>query len=197
VTVVRPESAAALRRRGLWLEYATLGWNVAGCWIVLISAYLARSVALAGFGIDSVIEIVASVIVVWQLKAINKEKEHLAERLIGVAFLLLAVYIVVQSGIVLAVRLHPHQSPVGIAWLALTAAAMFALAYGKGRTGDALGNPVLQKESRVTVVDGLLAVAVLVGLVLDALFGWWWADPIAALVIVYYGVREGSAALRD
>jgi divalent metal cation (Fe/Co/Zn/Cd) transporter len=196
VTHGRSDSVANLTRRGLWLEYTTLGWNVVGCWIVLISAYLARSVALAGFGIDSVIEIFASVIVVWQLKAINKEKEHLAERLIGIAFLLLAVYILIQSGIVLASRLHPHQSPVGIVWLALTAVAMFALAYGKGRTGESLDNPVLQKESKVTVVDGMLAVAVLVGLLLDALFGWWWADPIAALVIVYYWVREGMAALR-
>ena len=182
-----------LTRRGLLLEYATLGWNVVGCWIVLVSAYLARSVALAGFGIDSVIEIFASLVVVWQLKAINKDKEALAERLIGIAFFLLAAYLAVQSILVLLAGFHPHTSPVGIVWLILTAAAMFLLAYGKGHTGAALGNPVLQKESKVTVVDGLLAVAVLLGLVLDAALGWWWADPLAAFVIVYYGVREGVA----
>lgn len=187
---------AALVRRGLRLEYATLGWNVVGCWIVLVSAYAARSVALAGFGIDSVIEIFASVVVVWQLKSINRDREHLAERMIGIAFLLLAAYIAVQSAIVLVDRVHPGTSPSGIAWLALTAAAMLLLAYGKGKTGVALRNPVLQKESRVTVIDGLLAVAVLLGLVLDALLGWWWADPLAAFVIVYYGLREGIAALR-
>jgi divalent metal cation (Fe/Co/Zn/Cd) transporter len=185
-----------LTRRGLLLEYATLGWNVVGCWIVLISAYLARSVALAGFGIDSVIEIFASLVVVWQLKAINKDTEELAERLIGIAFFLLAAYLAVQSIVVLLAGFHPHTSPVGIAWLVLTAAAMFSLAYGKGRAGAALGNPVLQKESKVTVVDGLLAVAVLIGLVLDAALGWWWADPLAAFVIVYYGVREGAATFR-
>jgi divalent metal cation (Fe/Co/Zn/Cd) transporter len=187
---------SALIQRGLVLEYATLGWNLVGCWIVLGAAYAARSVALAGFGIDSVIEIFASVIVVWQLKAINKDKEHLAERLVGIAFLLLAVYIAVQSTIVLLTHFHPRTSRLGIVWLALTLVAMMLLAYGKGRTGRALGNPVLQKESKVTVVDGMLAGSVLIGIAVNALFDWWWADPLAAFVIVYYGFREGYTALR-
>jgi len=186
----------ALTQRGLVLEYATLGWNVVGCWIVLGAAYAARSVALAGFGIDSVIEIVASVIVVWQLKAIKKDQEQFAERLIGVAFLLLALYIALQSAIVLYAGFHPRTSPLGIVWLALTVLAMVLLAYGKGRTGKALGNPVLQREARVTAIDGMLAGSVLIGIALNALFGLWWADPLAALVIVYYGIREGTAALR-
>ncbi len=186
----------ALTRRGLLLEYATLAWNVVGCWIVLGAAYAARSVALAGFGIDSVIEIVASVIVVWQLKAIKKDQEQFAERLIGVAFLLLAVYLALQSAIVLYAGFHPRTSSLGMVWLALTVLAMLLLAYGKGRTGKALGNPVLQREARVTAIDGMLAGSVLIGIALNALFGLWWADPLAALVIVYYGVREGSAALR-
>jgi len=189
-------SRSALTQRGLVLEYATLAWNLVGCWIVLGAAYAARSVALAGFGIDSVIEIFASVIVVWQLKAINNDKENLAERLIGIAFLLLAVYIAIQSAIVLLTHFHPRTSRLGIVWLALTLVAMLLLAYGKGRTGRALGNPVLQKESKVTVVDGLLAGSVLTGIALNALFGWWWADPLAAFVIVYYGFREGYTALR-
>lgn len=190
------DRSVALAQRGLRLEYATLGWNVVGCWIVLAPAYVAKSVALAGFGIDSVIEIFASLVVVWQLKALNKDNEHLAERLIGIAFLLLAIYLAIQSVIVLIARFHAQTSPVGIVWLLLTAAVMFLLAHGKGRTGRALGNPVLQKESKVTVVDGLLAVAVLVGLVLDAVLGWWWADPLAAFVIVFYGAREGIVAIR-
>ena len=188
-------SRSALTQRGLVLEYATLAWNLIGCWIILGAAYAARSVALAGFGIDSVIEIFASVIVVWQLKAINNDKEHLAERLIGIAFLLLAVYIAIQSAIVLLTHFHPKTSALGIIWLALTLVAMLLLASGKGRTGRALGNPVLQKEAKVTVVDGLLAGSVLIGIALNALFGWWWADPLAAFVIVYYGFREGYIAL--
>lgn len=184
-----------LIRRGLWLEYTTLLWNVVGCVIVLASAYTARSVALAGFGIDSVIEIVASVIVVWQLKAVNTDKEQFAERLIGLAFLLLALYLTIQSAVVLLTHFHPRTSLPGIVWLALTLVAMLLLAWGKGRTGRALENPVLQKESKVTVVDGILAAAVLSGIALNALAGWWWADPLAACVIVVYGVREGYAAV--
>lgn len=190
-----PLDQTKLLQRGLWLEYATLGWNVIGCWIVLGAALATRSVALAGFGLDSVIEIFASVSVVWQLKAINKDKEELAERLIGVAFLLLALYILAQSAYTLVSQQHPDTSPIGIFCLAVTALAMFLLAYGKGRTGEQLGNVILQKESKITVIDGMLAVAVLAGILLNALVGFWWADPLAGLVIVYYGIKEGIHAL--
>jgi divalent metal cation (Fe/Co/Zn/Cd) transporter len=187
-----------LRRRGLRLEYATLGWNVVGSVLVLAAAVAARSVALAGFGLDSLIEIVASLVVVWQLWEMHAvEREKRALRIIGIAFLLLAVYIAVQSVYVLAGEARPHRSLLGIAWLALTAVAMFTLAAGKRVTGRALGNRVLLTEARVTVIDGLLATAVLLGLVLNAAVGWWWADPAAAFVIVYYGLREGWHALHE
>jgi divalent metal cation (Fe/Co/Zn/Cd) transporter len=187
-----------LRRRGLRLEYATLGWNVVGSVLVLAAAVVARSVALAGFGLDSLIEIVASLIVVWQLREMHVlERESWALRIIGVAFLLLAVYIAAQSVYVLASEARPDRSLLGIVWLVLTAAAMFALAAGKRATGRALGNRVLLTEARVTVIDGLLAAAVLVGLILNAAFGWWWADPAAAFVIVYYGLREGWHVLHE
>ena len=186
-----------LLRRGLRLEYATLTWNVVGSVLVLVAAVAARSVALAGFGLDSLIEIVASAVVVWQVKGTEKRRERKALRVIGIAFILLALYIGAQSLYVLAAGLRPHNSRLGIAWLALTAVAMFALAYGKSVTGRALGNRVLQTEARVTVIDGLLAASVLVGLILNASLGWWWADPAAAFVIVYNGFREGSAALRE
>ena len=165
--------------------------------LVLAAAVAARSVALAGFGLDSLIEIVASAVVIWQLKGTGKARERRALRLIGYAFVVLALYIGAQSLYVLVARLRPHHSPIGIAWLGLTAVAMFALAYGKSITGRALDNRVLETEARVTAIDGLLAVAVLVGLVLNAALGWWWADPLSAFVIVYYGIREGRAALRE
>ena len=188
----------ALRRRGLRLEYATLAWNVLGSGIVLAAAVAARSVALAGFGLDSLIEIVASLVVVWQLQEMHAlTRERSALRIIGVAFLLLAAYITAQSIYVLAAKAHPHRSLLGISWLALTAAAMFALAAGKRATGRALASRVLQTEARVTVIDGLLATAVLVGLILNAGAGWWWADPAAAFVIVYYGLSEGRQALHE
>ena len=140
-----------LRRRGLWLEYVTLGWNVVGSVLVLVAAVAARSVALAGFGLDSVIEIVASLVVVWQLQEMHAvERERRALRIIGVAFFLLAAYIAAQSIYVLVAETRPHRSLLGIVWLALTAAAMFALAAGKRATGRALGNRVLETEARVT-----------------------------------------------
>jgi len=192
-----------LLRRGLWLEYATLGWNIVGSVFVLGAAVLARSVALAGFGLDSLIEIFASVVVVWQLTGSASDRrdrrdrrERRALRLIGAAFFALAVYVLAQSAYTLAIQAHPETSPGGIVWLALTFVAMLALAWGKARTGQALGNPVLQTEARVTLVDAYLAGAVLVGLVLNAVLGWWWADPMAGLVIVYYGAREGWHAWR-
>ncbi len=191
-------ATTALLARGLRLEYATLAWNVVGSVVVLVAAVAARSVALAGFGLDSLIEILASLVVVWQLRDTQAiERERRALRIIGVAFVLLAGYIAAQSVYVLAIEARPHRSTVGIVWLALTAAAMFALAAGKSRTGRALSNRVLQTEARVTVIDGLLATAVLLGLILNATAGLWWADPAAAFVIVYYGAREGRHALHD
>jgi divalent metal cation (Fe/Co/Zn/Cd) transporter len=184
-----------LLRRGLRLEYATLAWNVVGIAVLAVAAIGARSVALAGFGLDSLIEIGASTVVVWELSGSDAERERRALRLIAIAFLALATYLVVQAGIVLAVRHHAAHSPLGIAWTAATAIAMFALAAGKARTGRALGNAVLQTEGRVTLVDGVLATAVLLGLALNAWVGWWWADPLAGLVIVIYAVREGLGAL--
>lgn len=187
-----------LRQRGLRLEYTTLAWNVVGSALVLAAAVAARSVALAGFGLDSLIEIVASLVVVWQLQEMDAaDRERRALRIIGIAFLLLAAYIAAQSAYVFVTGSHPRRSLLGIVWLALTAATMFALAAGKRATGRALGNRVLRTEARVTVIDGLLACAVLLGLILNAVLGWWWADPAAALVIVYYGVREGWHALHE
>jgi divalent metal cation (Fe/Co/Zn/Cd) transporter len=188
-----------LLRRGFVLEYATLGWNVVGLVVLAISAIGARSVALAGFGLDSLIEIGASVVVVWELSGTGEHGEHRqhrelrALRLIGVGFALLAVYLIVQSTLVLATGFRPGHSPVGIAWTALTAVVMFALAAGKARTGAALDNPVLTTEGRVTLIDGVLASAVLAGLLLNATLGWWWADPAAGYVLVFYAVREVRA----
>jgi divalent metal cation (Fe/Co/Zn/Cd) transporter len=161
-----------------------------------VAAIAARSVALAGFGLDSLIEIGASMVVVWELSGANADRERRALRMVGIAFLALAAYLVIQAAVVLAVHHHAAHSPLGIAWAAASAFVMFGLAAGKARTGSALGNPVLLSEGRVTLVDGLLATSVLAGLALNAALGWWWADPLAGLVIVVYGIREGLGALR-
>jgi divalent metal cation (Fe/Co/Zn/Cd) transporter len=185
-------SRNALLRRGLRLEYVTLGWNVAGIFVTLTAAVVARSVALAGFSLDSGVEIFASLVVVGQLRGTSSEAgEKRAERRIGYAFFALAAYLTGQAVVTLAVGVHPDASPVGIGWLAATAAVMFLLAYGKATTGRALGHRVLQAEAKVTVVDGALATATLIGLALNAVAGWWWADVTAGVIIVAYGLREG------
>jgi divalent metal cation (Fe/Co/Zn/Cd) transporter len=195
---VPPDAArvTVLRRRGFALEWTTLGWNVIGVVVLAVLAYRAASVALLGFGLDSLIEIGASLVVIWELSGAGEIRQRRALRMIGIAFLALAAYLTAQSVIALAVLHHSAASPGGIAWTACTAVAMFALAFGKRRTGVALGDPVLVTEGRVTLIDGILASAVLLGLLLNLLFGWWWADPIAGLVIVYYAIREAGAILR-
>jgi len=180
------ESAAHLLRRGQLLEAVTLSWNVVG--IVVL--------AIAGFGLDSLIEIGASTVVLWELSGSGEDRQRRALRLIGSAFIALAVYLAIQSSLVLAIGYHPRHSVLGIAWTAVTAVAMFLLAAGKARTGRALQNRVLQTEGRVTAIDGVLAVAVLAGLVLNSALGWWWADPAAAYVLVYYASRESFEIFR-
>lgn len=158
--------------------------------VLAVAAVSARSIALAGFGLDSLIEIGASTVVLWELADTGEARQRHALRLIGGAFVALAAYLLVQSTWSLAAGFHPHPSPIGIGWTAVTAVVMFALAAGKARTGRAPGNPVLLTVGRVTTIEGLLAVAVLVGLLLNAAVGWWWADPAAGYVPAYYVVRE-------
>ena len=190
MTIADDEVRKGLLRRGFALEYATLAWNMIGIVVLAIAAVSARSVALAGFALDSLIEIGASAVVIWELSGTGEERQRRGLRLIGYAFAALAVYLLVQSTVVLAAGYHPRHSVTGIIWTAVTAAGMFALAAGKARTGRALGNPVLQTEGRVTMIDGILATAVLLGLVLNAALGWWWADPAAGYVLVFYAARE-------
>ncbi|MFD9633209.1 cation transporter [Streptomyces violascens] len=195
MTTSNDPTHTALLRRGFALEYTTLGWNVIGIVVLAVAAISARSVALAGFGLDSLIEIGASTVVIWELSGTGEDRQRKAMRMIGTAFIALALYLLVQSTWVLVAGFHAQRSPIGIAWTAITAGVMFALAYGKARTGAALGNPVLKTEGRVTLIDGLLATAVLAGLVLNAACGFWWADPLAGYVIVYYGIKEARGAL--
>lgn len=190
MTTAEDRARDGLLRRGFALEYATLAWNVAGIVVLAIAAISARSVALAGFGLDSLIEIGASAVVIWELAGTGEERQRRGLRLIGYAFAALAVYLLAQSTVVLAVGYRPHHSVPGIIWTATTAVVMFALAAGKARTGRALGNQVLRTEGRVTMIDGILATAVLLGLVLNAALGWWQADPAAGYVLVFYAARE-------
>jgi divalent metal cation (Fe/Co/Zn/Cd) transporter len=190
VAIMDDGARQVLLRRGFALEWVTLGWNLAGIIVLAIAVAAARSVALAGFGLDSLIEIGASTVVIWELSGSGEERQRRGLRAIGYAFSALAIYLLVQSTVVLAIGYRPQHSVLGIVWTAVTAAAMFTLAAAKARTGRALNNPVLRTEGRVTMIDGVLAVAVLLGLTLNAGLGWWWADPAAGYVLVYYATRE-------
>lgn len=172
-----------------------MAWNVAGVAVLATAAISARSVALVGFGLDSLVEIGASTVVLWELSGTGERRQRAALRLIGAAFVALSVYVAVQSFVVLASGYHAGTSPLGIAWTALTALVMAALAAGKARTGRALDNPVLLTEARVTMVDAVLAAAVLLGLAGNAAFGAWWADPVAGLAVAGYGLREARGSL--
>jgi divalent metal cation (Fe/Co/Zn/Cd) transporter len=168
------------------LECLTLGWNVAGVAVLAVTAFVARSVALAGFGLDSLVEIGASIVVTWELTGASEAKQRRALRLIRYGFVSLAAYLIVQSTWALAVAHRAGHSAAGIGWTAATAATMFALAAAKVATGTALGDPVLRAEGRMTLIDGLLAVAVLAGLALNFAWNWWWADPVAGYLLAGY-----------
>src|SRR5258708_11134370 len=140
--------------------------------------------------------IFANIVAIWHLKGIEKNREKMAMRLIGFAFVGVAIYIFIQSTLSFFSKAHPHPSFLGIVSLFFTCIVMFTLAGRKEKVGKQMQNHVLIAEAKVTRVDGYLSGAVLLGLVLNALFSWWWADPLAGLVIVFYGFKEGFHALR-
>lgn len=186
-------SSTPLLRRAYAFEFITLGWNVGGVVVLAIAAWRARSVALTGFGLDSLIEIGASWVVLWELSGRHEARTQRALSLIARAFLAVAAYLLIQGVVALISHHHASHSALGIVWTALSASVMFALAAGKAKTGRALGNPVVVAEGRVTFIDGVLAASILVGLLLNAGLNWWWADPVAGFVIVFYALREARA----
>jgi divalent metal cation (Fe/Co/Zn/Cd) transporter len=187
---VNSHERPAVIRRGVRLEGATLAWNVAGVMVLAWCALRARSVALAGFGLDSLIEILASIVVVWELRGDDLERSRRSLRLIGVSFAVVALYLLVQGVVVLASHYHAGNSDLGLVWTGLTAIVMLWLSQKKGHAGRELDNAVLTSEARVTFIDSVLAASVFLGVGLHALFGWWWADPLAGFVLVVYALHE-------
>jgi divalent metal cation (Fe/Co/Zn/Cd) transporter len=188
------DDGLSLLQRGLQLEYATLLWNVVAVAVLLVTALRTHSIAILGLGLDSLIEIGASIVVVWQLRSSNEQRRRRALRIISVLFAGLAAYIGMTAVLSLVRHIHPGTSTLGLVWLLLTFIAMLILAAGKQSVGKKMGNDVLLTEARVTLVDAYLAGSVLLGLLLNRYVGWWWADPLAALVIVFYGIRESHHA---
>jgi len=187
--------AVGLPRRGVQLEYLTLAWNGIGAVVTLAGAMAAHSPALAGFGLASLIAIFVSSVVIWKLTDKNGDHELRNRRLIGYAFLALVMYLLTQSTWILTGTTRPDPSKSGLIWLAASLVVMLFLARGKQAIGQRLRNPVLLNEATMTFLNAMLAGTVLLGLASNAAFGWWWADPAAAFVIVAYGLYRGLAAL--
>jgi divalent metal cation (Fe/Co/Zn/Cd) transporter len=184
----------ALRRRGFWLEYASMAWMVAEAAVAVTAGVIASSIALAGFGLDSVIELFAAAIVVWQLRGEGQERETRAVRLIGVTFFVVAAYLTAQSIRDLASHARPGQSVPGLAIAAAALLVMPALAIAKRRTGQALGNRTMIADSAETAFCAFTSAATLLGVGLNTWAGWWWADPAAGLAIAALAVKEGTEA---
>ncbi|MBM3287103.1 MAG: hypothetical protein FJY88_07095 [Candidatus Eisenbacteria bacterium] len=191
-------------RIALWLVGATMGYNVLEAAIALWSGIAARSVALVGFGLDSVIECSAAVLLFWRLskeaRGGKREEIEAAERrvrrFVGATFLLLAVYVLAQGIWTLIGRDAPEESVVGIVLAAVSLVVMPLVAWGKLRAAREIGSAALRAEAKETLACSYLSFTLLLGLVANAAAGAWWADPVAALLMVPWLVREGLEGVR-
>jgi divalent metal cation (Fe/Co/Zn/Cd) transporter len=189
-------TAVDLRRRGLRLEYATLGYNALEAVVAIASGVSAGSIALVGFGLDSVIEVFAASVVVWEFRGVSEERTRRALRLIAISFFVLAAYVAIEATRDLIVGAEPAESVPGIILAGASLLVMPTLAIAKRRTGRQLGSMTLLADATETLLCSYLSAILLVGLVLNATVGWWWADPLAGLGIAYLAVREGLEAWR-
>ena len=188
-------------RRGRRLEFFTIIYNSLEGLISIIAGLIAGSVSLIGFGIDSIIEVTSGAALLWRLKhEDNPEQREAAEktalRIVGLCFIALAIYILYDSGSVLIRRNAPEQSIPGIVLAAVSVVVMPILARSKRQVAAGIDSDAMQADSRQTDLCSYLSAILLGGLLLNALFGWWWADPVAALVMVPIIAHEGVAALK-
>jgi divalent metal cation (Fe/Co/Zn/Cd) transporter len=188
---------AALVRRGRRLAWFTVGWNALEGLVAIASGLAAGSIALLGFGADSYVEVFAGVVVLWRLaaegrgQAVSEAAERRAVRLIAVTFFLLAIGVGAESLRTLLLRQRPAESLPGIVLAVVSLVVMPLLARAKRRVGRQLGSQALQADATETTLCVWLSAILLAGLGLNALVGWWWADPVAALGVVYVAGREG------
>jgi divalent metal cation (Fe/Co/Zn/Cd) transporter len=182
---------AALLRRGRHFQYATIVWNLVEVFVTIGLGVAAGSLALVAFGLDSLVEVFASVVVVWYIAddaAVGRVSRAL--RLVAAAFAFLGTYLVAASLYNIVQGQAAESSPFGIAYLAVTAVVMFLLARLKRRIADAASSTPLGAEASMTFLDGCLATGILVALVLNTIAGLWWADPAAALLVAAFCLRE-------
>ena len=185
---------ATLQHRARLLVWATILWNSVEAVIAIGAGAAASSGALVSFGLDSTVEVSAAVVALWYLRGDSEEREERAGKLIALSFWALAAWVTYDAVSDLVTGDRPDTSTVGLALTAVSVVVMPALAIGKRRTASALGSSALAAESNETTVCAYLSVAVLAGLALNAWLGWWWADPVAALVVAAIAAREGREA---
>jgi divalent metal cation (Fe/Co/Zn/Cd) transporter len=189
-------------RRGRQLEYFTVAWNLLEALASIVAGVLAGSIALVAFGLDSVIETVSGIALIWRLRHSNdaahrrENSEKIALRIVGICFVLLSLYVLVDSAHALITREAPERSIVGIIIAVVSVIAMPLLARAKRKVAVAISSNALHADSRQTDLCAYLSAIVLVGLSLNALLGWWWADPVAGLLMVPIIAREGHEAMR-
>lgn len=190
-----------LQRRAIRLEYATIAWNLGEAVFTIGLGIAAGSLALIGFGTDSIIEMFASSVVVWHIRPGHSTEDaartRRALRFVAVAFIALATVLAVVSIRDLVLGRRAGESVIGIVYLAITAVIMFSLAVAKHRTAAALGSAPLRSEASMTFLDGILSTLTLTGLALNVILGWAWADPAAALIVAIAAAREGRENLLE
>ena len=181
----------ALTRRGLRLAWLIVVWDVIEGAVAVTAGLAAGSIALIGFGIDSGIEVFAASGVIWRLRGGSSARQRPALKAIAATFFVLAAYVSIEAVRDLITADKAGVSLIGIILNVVALAVMVPVALGQGRTGRALGNPVLVAQSKETWLSNYLSITVLAGLALNSTVGWWWADPIAALAIAAVALREG------
>ncbi len=182
-------------RIALALAWATIAWNTVEAVVAIAAGAAASSIALIGFGLDSTVEVLSASVIVWQMtRDVPEEREAQAVRLIAVSFFALAGYVSMQAVFDLVSGSEPESSTVGIALATVSLVVMPTLAALKRRNGRRLGSNSVVADSRQTMLCTYLSAVLLIGLLLNATVGWWWADPLAALVIAGLAVNEGREA---
>ena len=195
--VTAPADRARLGRRAQLLAAASVSYNLVEAVVAISAGLVAGSVALVGFGLDSVVEVSSGLIILWQFRhPLPESRERMALRLMAVSFFVLAAYVGFESVRVLVVGHDPESSPVGIGLAMASLAVMPLLSWAQRRTGKALGSNAVVADSTQTLLCTYLSAVLLVGLVVNSTLGWWWADSVAALAIAGIAVREGTNAWR-
>jgi divalent metal cation (Fe/Co/Zn/Cd) transporter len=193
-----------LRRWAWWLTALTIGWNSLESVIAIGSGLLAGSIALVGFGLDSVVEVSSALVIAWRLSrqganhAANERAERRAVRLIALSFFAIALYVSFDSVTrLLGIGEQPEHSPVGLALVALSLVVMPTLAWAKRRVAARLGSAALRADAAQTQLCTYLSAVVLLGLAANGLMGWWWMDPLAGLAVAALALKEGRDAWRS